>query len=87
MAARVKQVQNVFEGLPDFSREKMRKVTFENKNDGRDWTLSDEQLGEYLLDSVGRFFAEATTHRKERIRRHSILSFFMCCLQEISLRY
>ena len=29
-------------------------VTFENKNDGRDWTLSDEQLGEYLLDSVGQ---------------------------------
>ena len=87
MAARVKQVQNVFEGLRDSSREKSGKVTFENKNDGRDWTLSDEQLGEYLLDSVGRFLAEATTHRKERIPRRSNFYLFFFFAEEISLRY
>ena len=51
-------------------------VTFENKNDGRDWTLSDEQLGEYLLDSVGQQ-KRPLTEKREHGATAVFLFFFV----------
>ena len=56
---------------------------FENKNDGRDWTLSDEQLGEYLLDSVGQQKRPLTEKREHGAT--AVFLFFSS--EEVSLRF